>query len=98
MESIVCVVCIFEISFHSFYNKYAECKQCKLEQSFRRYYEDKDKLSNQKKCIMRKIDVLLAKFKLNQQNRKTHSQQIEELTNKVEEVTRAMEVLILKIE
>ena len=43
-------------------------------------------------------DVLLAKSKVNQQNGKSHTQQIEELSNKAEKLTRAMEISILKTE
>ena len=42
--------------------------------------------------------MLLAKSKVNQQNRKSHTQQTKDLNNKVEEVTRTIEKLILKIE
>ena len=70
MDSKVCVVCITEKSIHNFNNKYRECKQCNIEQSMKRYFENKDKLSNQRKIFYEKNrDVLLAKSKLNQQNR-----------------------------
>ena len=42
--------------------------------------------------------MLLAKSKINQQNRKSHTQEIKDPNNKVEELTQAMEILILKIE
>ena len=42
--------------------------------------------------------MLLAKSKVKQQNRKSHTQQIEEFIKKVEDETRAMETLILKTE
>ena len=64
-----------------------------------RYYEIKDKLSNQRKIFYEKNrDMLLAKSKTNQQIKKSHTQQIKDLSNKVEERTQAMETLILKIE
>ena len=63
----------------------------------KRYYEKKDKLSNQRKIYYEKNrDVLDAKSKVNQQNRKSHTQQIKDFINKVEELTRAMEMLIFK--
>ena len=54
----------------------------------KRYYENKDKLSNQRKLYYEKTrDVLLAKSKLNQQNRnyerKIYKQQVEELNKKL---------------
>ena len=43
-------------------------------------------------------DVLLARSKINQQKRKSHTQQIKDLNNKIEDLTQAMETLISKIE
>ena len=42
--------------------------------------------------------MLLAKSKIYQQNRKSHTQQIKDLNNQVEELTQALETIILKIE
>ena len=70
MDSKVCVVCNIEKSIDNFYNKYRECKRCNIQRSMKRYYENKDKLSNQRKLYYEKNrDVLLAKSKINQQNR-----------------------------
>ena len=74
------------ISNDSFYKNYRECKQSNIERSLRRYYENKDILSNQSKKNMKK-NVLLANSKVNQQSRKSHWQQIKDLNNKVEELT-----------
>ena len=87
MDTKICVVCNIEKSFDNFYNKYRECKQCNIRRSMKRYYENKDKLSNQRKLYYEKNrDVLLAKSKLNQQNRnyerKIYKQQVEELNKK----------------
>ena len=49
MESKVCVICITEKTIDKFYIKYTECKQCNNKRSSKRYYENKDKLSNQRK-------------------------------------------------
>ena len=43
-------------------------------------------------------DFLIAKSKINQQNGKSHTQQRKDLGNKVEELTRAMERLLLRTE
>ena len=65
----------------------------------KRYNENKDKLSNQRKLYYeRNRDVLLVKSKIYQQNRKSYTQQIKELNNKIEELTQALETKILKIE
>ena len=70
MDSKVCVACNIEKNFDNFYIKYRECKQCNNKRSMKRYYENKVKLSNQRKLYSEKNrDVLLAKSKLNQQNR-----------------------------
>ena len=63
-----------------------------------RYYENKEKLSNQRKLYYEKNrEVLLAKSKLNQQNRKyerkIYKQQIEDLNKKLEDLTQAIEML-----
>ena len=42
--------------------------------------------------------MLPAKSKVNHQKKKSHTQQIEELNNKAEELTRAMEILVSKNE
>ena len=99
MDSKVCVVCNNEKSIDDFYNKYRECKPCNIKRSTRRYYENKDKLSDQFKLYYEKNrDVLLARSKIYQQNRKSHTQQIKDLNRKIEELTQAMETLISKIE
>ena len=99
MDSKVCVVCNIEKSIDNYYNKYRECKQCNIKRSMKRYNENKDKLSNQRKLYYeRNRDVLLVKSKIYQQNRKSHTQQIKDLNNKIEELTQAMETLISKIE
>ena len=88
MDSKVCVVCNFEQSIDNFYNKYRECKQCNIKRSMKRYYEKKDKLSNPRKLYYEKNrEVLLAKSKLNQQNRnyerKIYKQQFDEFNKKL---------------
>ena len=88
MDSKVCVVCIIGNSIDNFYNKYRKCKQCIIKRSMKRYYENKDKLSNQRKLYYEKNrEVLLAKSKLNHQNRnyerKIYKQQVEELNEKL---------------
>ena len=64
----------------------------------KRYYENKDKLSNQRKLYYEKNrDVLPARSKLNQQNRnyerKLYKQQVEELNKTLEDLTQAVEML-----
>ena len=92
---------ILKKSINNFYNKYREYKQCNIKRSTRRYYENKDKLSNQRKLYYEKNrDVLLAKSKLNQQNRnyerKIYKQQVQELNQKLQDLTQAFELLKTK--
>ena len=101
MDSKVCVVCNIEKSIDHFYNKYRECKPCNIQRSMKRYRENKDKLSNQRKLYYeRNRDVLLAKSKLNQQirnyERKIYKKQVEELNRKLEDLTQAIEILKTK--
>ena len=99
MNSKICVVCNIEKSIDNFYNKYRECKPCNIKRSTRRYFENKEKISNQHKLYYEKNrDVLLARSKIYQQNRKSHTKQIKDLNNKIEDLTQAMELLISKIE
>ena len=98
MDSKVCVVCNIEKSIDNFYNKYRECKQCIIKRSMKRYYENKDKLSNQRKLYYEKNrDVLLAKSKLNQKyrnyERKIYKQQVEEFNKILEDLTQAIDKL-----
>ena len=98
MESKLCVVCSIEKSIDTFYNKYRESKLCNIQRSMKRYYENEDKLSNQRKSYYEKNrDVLLAKSKLKQKKRnyerKIYKQQMEELNKKLEDLTQAIEML-----
>ena len=89
---------ILKKSIDKFYNNYRECKQCNLQRNMKRKYENKDKLSNKRKLSYEKNRVvLIAKSKLNQQNRnyerKIYKQQIEVLNKKIEDLTQAFEML-----
>ena len=101
MDSKVCVVCNIEKSVDKFYNKDRECKQCKNKRSMKCYYENKNKLSNQRKLYYEKSrDILLAKSKLNQRKRnyerKIYKKQVEELNKKIEDLAQAIEMLKTK--
>ena len=96
MDSKVCVVCNIEKSIDNFYNKYRECKQCNIQRSMKRYYENKAKLSNQRNSYYEKHrEVLLAKSKLNQQNRnyerEVYKQQVDELNEKLKSLEKIFE-------
>ena len=87
-----------------FYNENKECTPCNIEKSLRCYYENKDQLSNRDKLsnegklyYEKNRDMLFAKSKLNQQNRKSHTQQIKYPNKKAEELTQTMETFNSKI-
>ena len=63
----------------------------------KRYNENKDKLSIQRKLFYEKNrEMLLAKSRIYQQNRISYTQQIRDLNNKIEELTQTVEMLNLK--
>ena len=49
MDSKVCVVCNTEKTIDNFYNKCRQCKSCNIQRSMKRYYENRDKLTKQRK-------------------------------------------------
>ena len=62
MERKICTHCNIEKNIEDFYNKYTECKICNSNRSVKRYYENKDKLSSQRKIFYEKnIDKTLQK-------------------------------------
>ena len=88
MDSKFCVVGNIEKSVDNFYNKYREYKPCNILRSTRRYYEKKEKISNQHKIYYEKNrDNLLAMSEINKHNRnserKIYKQQVEELNQKL---------------
>ena len=84
MEGKICTRCNVEKNIEDFHNKYTEWKTCNSNRSLKLYYEIKDKLSNERQIFFEKNrDVLLAKCKVSQQNKKTFKQQLEELNKKL---------------
>ena len=63
MERKICTHCNIEKNIEDFYNKYTECKICTCNRSLQRYYQKKDKLSNQEKYIMKKTEKYYYKNK-----------------------------------
>ena len=55
MDSKACVTWNTGKSIDNFNHKFSESRQCKIKKSLKRYYENKDKLSNQQKHIMKKL-------------------------------------------
>ena len=50
MESKICTQCNIEKHINNFYKKYSECIDCNRARGLKRYYENKDKISNQQKA------------------------------------------------
>ena len=64
MERKICTHCNIEKNIEGFYNKYTYCKSCKSCRSLKRYYENKDNLSSQRKLYYeRKRNKLIQKQK-----------------------------------
>ena len=61
MDSKICDIFNTEKSNDSLYNKYREYKQCFKKRSLKRYYENKDKISNQRKLFYGKNKEKLLK-------------------------------------
>ena len=54
MESKICTQCNIEKDINNFYKKYTECIDCNRARGLKRYYENKDKISNQQKAYYEK--------------------------------------------
>ena len=56
-ESKFCVVRNTGKNIGNFYKKYREFKQCNIKGSLKHYYENKDKLSSQRKVYYEKLQI-----------------------------------------
>ena len=65
MENKICTVCKIEKHINNFYKKYSECKDCNIKRGVKRYYDNKDKISNQQKNFLKKIETNYYRNKLN---------------------------------
>ena len=54
METKICSMCNIEKRINNFYKKYTECIDCNRARGLKRYYENKDKISNQQKVYYEK--------------------------------------------
>ena len=54
MDTKMCTICNIEKHINNFYKKYTECIDCNRARGSRRYYENKDKISNQEKVYYEK--------------------------------------------
>ena len=49
MDTKICSMCNIEKHINNLYKKYSECRDCNRARGLKRYYENKDKISNQQK-------------------------------------------------
>ena len=56
MDTKTCTICNNEKDNNNFYKKYTECIDCNRTRGLKRYYEKKDKISNQQKVYYEKIE------------------------------------------
>ena len=54
MDTKMCTICNIEKDINNFYKKYSECIYCNRARGLKRYYENKDKISNQQKIYYEK--------------------------------------------
>ena len=54
MDTKKCTMCNIEKHINNFYKKYSECRDCNRTRGLKRYYENKDKISNQQKIYYEK--------------------------------------------
>ena len=59
METKTCSMCKIEKHINNFYKKYSECEDRNRKRGLKRYYEKKDKISNQRTIYYEKKDKLL---------------------------------------
>ena len=54
MDTKTCSMCNTEKHIKNFYKKYSECKDCNRARGLERYFDNKDKISNQQKIYYEK--------------------------------------------
>ena len=54
MDTKICSMCNIEKYINNFHKKYSECRDCNRSRGLKRYYENKDKISNQQKVYYEK--------------------------------------------
>ena len=67
MDTKMFTMCNEEKHINNFYKKFSECRDCNRTRGLKRYYENKDKISNQQKVYYEKNREKI--FSLKQNNR-----------------------------
>ena len=61
MNTKTCTLCNIEKHINDFYKIYSKCRDCNRARGLKRYYENKDKVSNQQNIYYREKKILLQK-------------------------------------
>ena len=98
METKICTMCNIEKDINNFYKKFSECIDCDRARGLKRYYENKDKISNQQKVYYEKNreKILLQK----QNNRSIQSRDLvrsyDEIENRLKTTEEKLKNLSIK--
>ena len=57
MDTKTCSMCNIEKHINNFYRKNSECRDCNRARGLKRFYENKEKISNQQKIYYEKIEI-----------------------------------------
>ena len=88
MESKICTQCNIEKDINNFYKKYTECIDCNRARGLKRYYENKDKISNQQKIYYEKNRE---KILLQKQNNRSQFRDLVKSYNELENRLKTLE-------
>ena len=92
MESKICTQCNIEKDINNFYKKYSECEDCNIKPGVKRYYDDKDKISNQQKIYYeRNRDKLLQKQNNYNKKRSTEYKELQRSYGELQNRLKALE-------
>ena len=92
MKRKTCTNCNIGKCFNTSYKKYSECRDCNRARGLKRYYEKKDKISNQQKIYYEK-----SKEKILLQKKNTRSIQIRHLVISYVELENKLKALEEKV-
>ena len=56
MNTKMCTICKIAKDINNFYKRYSECIDCNRTRGLKRYFENEDKMSNQQKYNMKKLE------------------------------------------
>ena len=92
MERKTCTICNIEKDINNFYKKFSECRDCNRARGLKRYYKNKDKISNEQKIYYGKN-----REKILLQKKNTKSIQIRDLVLSYVELENKLKALEEKV-